>query len=137
MLAVWVFPSNDETSTARASGQPLSPSSRRSRQSRVACFPQALVPKHYVQITRSNRSVPYAVERPTTRVRLTRIGGGSVIDSGAKMEIVHKGKTSRLQRDAIAAGTALLFLVQIAIAQPALPPRAVGGAECDRTTGYD
>src|SRR5215471_14236412 len=53
------------------------------------------------------------------------------------MEIVHKGKTSRLERDAIAAGTALLFLVQIAIAQPALPPRAVGGAECDRTTGYD
>ena len=42
-----------------------------------------------------------------------------------------------LRRDAIAAVTALLFPVQIAISQAALPPRAVGGAECGRTSGYD
>src|SRR5262249_55601477 len=53
------------------------------------------------------------------------------------MKIVVKGKTSRLRKDAIAAITALLFPVQIAIAQTPLPPRAVGGADCNRTTGYD
>jgi hypothetical protein len=53
------------------------------------------------------------------------------------MEIVVKGETAHLRRDAIAAVTALLFLMQTATAQISPPPRAVGGAECDKTTGYD
>lgn len=53
------------------------------------------------------------------------------------MEIMVKGETSHLRRDAFAAVTALLFLMQTATSQTSPPPRAVGGAECDRTTGYD
>lgn len=53
------------------------------------------------------------------------------------MESLFKSETARLQMGTILPAIALLLSMQAAPAQTASAPRAVGGADCGKTTGYD